>query len=149
MLIIDARIFLKNTQWQILLTIKCNQKFQGDLDPFELFDYSLPAIMANDHRVCFQKCASFSPFLSRVKKKERYSSLRLLNIFKNILQIMTGVLGHNKNVRLDRGLLYSLVFFFQWENGLHETMLKHQISLELCRRFYSFFDHVFGKIMEY
>ena len=44
------------------------------------------------------------------RKKRCYESLRLLNVFNNVLQIVIKVLGFDEN---DRGLPHNLVFVFQ------------------------------------
>ena len=62
---------------------------------------------------------SFLPFPGRVENEKCYGSLRLLNSFKNVLQIMIGVLGLYKNVRGDRALPHNLVFLFQVKNEMH------------------------------
>ena len=64
----------------------------------------------------------FPLFPGRVENKMCYGSMRLLNIFKNVLQIMIEVLGlYKKNVRGDRGLPHNLVFFSGRKTGCKET----------------------------
>ena len=53
-------------------------------------------ITAKNHRRCFQK---FSPFPGRVENKKCHESLRLLNILKNVLQIVIEVLKLYKKGR--------------------------------------------------
>ena len=61
----------------------------------------------------------FPPFPGRVENKKSYGSLKVLNIFKLVLQIMIDVLRLYKNVLDDSGLPHYVVFLFQAENGLH------------------------------
>ena len=87
----------------------------------------------------------FPPSPGRMENKKYYRSLRLLNIFKSVLQIMILVLGLYKKLTDATGFPHNLVLLFQVENVLHGKKRKHRIFLVLYNWFSSFLHHVFGK----
>ena len=67
---------------------------------------------AIDYRLCFQNFAQFSIFPGRVENKKEYRYVSLLNIFKNVLQIMIGVFELYKKIAARQGLPHNSVFLF-------------------------------------
>ena len=85
--------------------------------------------------------ARFSTLTGKNEIKNGYGSLRLLNISKNVVQIMIGIHGlYKKNVRRDRGLPRNLTSILQVENGLHFKSLYRSyyntnFNKILCKKF--------------
>ena len=111
MLIFEARIFL-NFKCQISLAVIGNYKVPRR--------YEFDSTTANDDRLCFPPFAPFSTF----SKSGKQRSLRVFNIFRNVSQIMIGVLVFNKSVRNDWIFTHKSVSVFNVENGLHPTEIK-------------------------
>ena len=85
--------FLKILQGRIALAVIGNQKGSG-----------FRSTTANDRHLLFQKFGSvFQHFPDRVENKKSYGSLRILNIFKSVLQITVGIVGlYKKSARRQR-----------------------------------------------
>ena len=88
----------------------------------------------------------FPPFPGRLENKNDYRTLRILNIFKNVLQVLIGVLGFYKKMCEAMGwLLHNVVFIFQVENGLHEESENIEYLWQYATDFLQSFTMCLGK----
>ena len=96
-----------------------------------------------------ENVAPFSTF-SRWSGKQRVLRIsEITQYFQKCFTDYDGVLGlYKKNLRRDIGLPNNLVFLFQVENDFHGKSENIEY-LTLFNRFFSSFQHVFGKIICY
>ena len=99
-------------------------------------------IIVFDSKNCF-----FSHLFQVEWKTKYYGFLTLLNILRNILQIMTEVLGlYKKMCEAIEGCRTTLSSFSRWKIDCMKKKWKHRISVALCNRSTSFLQQLLGKI---
>ena len=131
-----TRIFFKNFQHQIALTVIDSKNVKWYPNSASFLPITIIVFFPNN-------LLHFAPFPGRAENKKYYRSLTLLK--KSVLQIMIEVLSATKKIGEGQVSLHRLVMRFLVENVLHGNKLKHRISVTICHRFFSLFDHVLGK----
>ena len=127
----DSEIFMKNSQRQLSRMVTGNTKIHWN-----------PNLSASRPRTSILVSINFAPFFTfsrRVENKKYLESLRLLNIFNNILQIIIGTL--ELYIKMCNGTVVAAQtssFFSRWKWVVLKKRWKYRISLSSSNRFVVF-----------
>ena len=113
---LKCEYFYKNSQRYISLTVIGNQKCGRGQNSAA----SSPMTIVIDSKNVLR----FPHFPGRMKNKNFYGSLRLLNILKRALQIMIWILGLDRKFTKRQGFAAQLNLPFPGGNGLHGKKVK-------------------------